>query len=553
MNTARTTRRRRIRASRRRDDTGSLAIAMLVVVVGMGIAALLMPMVLRQIGTTTYGDSRAGELTAAEAGTSVALGLIRSATDDTGSGVATELPCTTDAAITGTVDGTAGNLRYSVRLAYFTGPQNPRGQTGSWLDPYTKGGPGHAMICSSGHGVYYPPEPTTTVPSFVLIVSTGSDARTSRTLRSTYYVQTTNANVSGGTIYVFPPSGATTKYCVDAGSAQPIAGTTVKLAACADDLIQQQAWAYNTDLSIQLVSSVTSAYPNGLCLSAMDDDGKQQSAGDLIQLQKCATVGSAPWNQMWSVDDVAHLEGANPSATDVDGLCIQAGPYNSNTKGSPPYPGAGSVLQLSGCVGSVEDPFQTWVPSPDVGAGQAGATNKQVVNFQQFGRCLDVTGADPSQGFLIAYTCKQNPDPSQVLWNQKFTVDPSGRWVTHDTANNTDYCLTSPLTQYTGGSSGPWVSLTPCSQQATGTTWARYDATDPDDDPLPAAQQYTIVDSAGDCLSLTTDTSVAFNGQYSKVVVEKCDGSPLQKWNASADLQVPQLKDMTEIANPTTP
>ena len=49
-----------------------------------------------------------------------------------------------------------------------------------------------------------------------------SDSRGSRTLQSTYFVRTTNANVSGGTIFLYPAG--STNYCMDAGSARPIAG-----------------------------------------------------------------------------------------------------------------------------------------------------------------------------------------------------------------------------------------------------------------------------------------------------------------------------------------
>jgi hypothetical protein len=40
------------------------------------------------------------------------------------------------------------------------------------------------------------------------------------------------------------------------------------------------------------------------------------------------------------------------------------------------------------------------------------------VNYQQFGRCLDVTGQNVSATHLIAYPCKQNPLATAVAWNE---------------------------------------------------------------------------------------------------------------------------------------
>ncbi len=522
----------RARARSAGEDAGSLPIAMLVALIGSALAALLVPLIVGQLHTSTFDNSRTREMNAAEAGTAVALGLVRSATDASGVGEVDKLPCTPAGGYAGTVAGSAAALTYRVRVDYYT--ENPLGQSDAWLATYTPSGGGHGMRCADGSGTYYPPTKEV-VPSYVLITSTGTDSRGSRTLRSTYYVRTTNANVAGGTIFLYPSGAA--DYCMDAGSARPIAGVAVHLQPCASPASQQQAWAYNTDLSIQLVSSVTSAYPNGLCLSATDAGGSSQSAGDPLTLQPCAALGNAPWSQVWSVDNNAHLEGSLTDKSNIDGLCIHAGSQ-----------GAGVALELATCAGGVTDVHQTWVPSPDVGAGMAGATNDQVVNFQQFGRCLDVTNTDVNSAFLIAYTCKQNPDPTKVLWNQKFTRRSNGEWVT--TSGGTDYCLTSPLQPYTGGSTGPWVRVTQCPSWPTAAvTWTQYGATDSNGNPEPTLDKYTLQDADGYCLSLTTDTAVAYNGQYSKAIVEACSGSTVQKWNAAPDVQTPALENLREISS----
>ena len=104
---------RRVRARVRSggEDAGTLAMAILVAVIGAGIAALLVPLVLVQFHATGFDDSRARELNAAEAGTEVALGLVRSATDASGVGQVSQLPC---GSAIGTVAGAVGGLTYHV-------------------------------------------------------------------------------------------------------------------------------------------------------------------------------------------------------------------------------------------------------------------------------------------------------------------------------------------------------------------------------------------------------------------------------------------------------
>jgi Ricin-type beta-trefoil lectin domain len=511
----------------RRDDRGSLAMAMVIAIVAAGLGAVLLPMTITQINATSFDHSRVLELDAAEAGVDVALGLVRSSVSTSGAGIVSALPCTTTSPVTGTVAGSTGGLSYSVTLGYYT--QDPIGHTAAWQHVYAAGNGGMGMICASGSGTFFPPTHEQ-VPSYVLVTSTGRDSRGSRTLKNTYVVQTSNANVAGGTVYLFP-SGST-NYCMDAGSARPVAGVAVKLQQCVTPATQQQAWSYNSDLSVQLVSSVTSAYPNGLCLST-PTALSPQVAGTAISLLPCSPIGGAPWYQKWSVDNNAHLEGAKPDSSDINGLCINAASQ-----------GAGVALKLATCAGGVTDAKQTWVPSPDVGAGMAGSPNNQLVNFQQFGRCMDVTNTNVNQGFLIAYTCKQDPNPSLVLWNQKFTPNAYGELVTN---NGSPYCLRSPLAPFVS-LIGPYVTVTACPGSPTGAvTWTKFGATDVSGNALPPLQKYTLQDSSGLCLSLTTSTSDAYNGQYSKLIMATCDGSSLQKWDALPDVQSPRLTNLSEV------
>ncbi len=61
---------------------------------------------------------------------------------------------------------------------------------------------------------------------------------------------------------------------------------------------------------------------------------------------------------------------------------------------------------------------------------------------------------------------------------------------------------------------------------------------------------YQITDSAGNCLQPTDPTVTSpdlYLGYISKIIVQPCNGSTLQKWNAPANLLSPTpLKDIGE-------
>ena len=77
---------------------------------------------------------------------------------------------------------------------------------------------------------------------------------------------------------------------MDAGSTVPAVGTKVVLRECSTStpLLPQQVFAYRSDLSIQLVSSVTSALPAGLCL----DTSPTTHAATGVKL----VLNTAPWS-----------------------------------------------------------------------------------------------------------------------------------------------------------------------------------------------------------------------------------------------------------------
>jgi hypothetical protein len=196
-----------------------------------------------------------------------------------------------------------------------------------------------------------------------------------------------------------------------------------------------------------------------------------------------------------------------------------------------------------------------------VTSGGSDASPIQYVNFQEFSHCMDVTNQRASGGtadapggnnFLIAYTCKQNPNPANVAWNQKFKY-VNGELITN---NGSNYCLTSPLSVYSSASTGPYVTVTACPSSPTdATTWRKFDKNAKAVSSSPSGgtgYKFAIQDTAGYCLSVTTDSAAAYEG-YPKLIVAPCDGSKLQMWNGTPDTQTPTLTDFSEVEVAVSP
>jgi hypothetical protein len=514
--------RMRSRLPRRDDDTGSLAFAMLLVLVGSALAALMVPMLLIQMNSTRTDVRRVQALDAAQAGIDVAIGHIRAANDGSGHGVLSSLPC---GSFTGAV-GVGNVSRYQVAITYFA--SDPRGQNAGWLTA-------NAIACISGAGAR-------STPSYALLQALGTDKGSGafstvpvRSLQATYIFQTTNQNIAGGLIHVYKTT--STDLCIDAGSGSPAAGTQVTMQLCSSGSAQQK-FAYNKSLNLVLVSTQTNAQPLGMCLDA----GTPHAANAIVRLQPCTTA--ALIQQQWSFNDNGNFMGTT-DGRGLDGYC-----FNVQTPNQP-----NSLIILStNCYGGYDN-VQNFQPDASVGAGAAGASSGQLVNFNEFGRCLDVPNFDVNAGEMIAWPCKQAPDPTLVGWNQRWTLPAAVGGATSATgaitANSGSalYCLTSPTT--TAGNA--WVSMSNATGQGCSSTtplanmtWTVYTST------ADYASSYRIMDSYGNCLQ-AADPTVAnpdfFNAglQVSNVIVAACSGSTLQKWNAPPNIQQPlPLKDIGE-------
>lgn len=561
------TRRARQRWSTRLDPVGSddgmaVILVLFVIVMTTAFAVLVAGYVMASNLATRFNAKNVTTLAGAQAGLQYAVGQLRAS-----SGVLSGLPCsaaTNAYAFTGSVSPNAGD-RYSVTVTYYR--QDPSGLTGTALSSIQ-------ISCPSG----YPQ----TVPAYAQISSQGTNSAlasvsataANRTLVETYIFNTTNQNIPGGPITLYddgsgadPPGGL----CLDATAAQPAPGTPVAVDSCVSGQ-KSQLWAYESDYSIALADTLSSS---PLCLDAPYSSGVH-SSNESVVLQPCKGVEAGATTsvpeQMWGYNGSRNFQATasnyQTSGNDgLDGFCLANSGYYAN-------PG---TLQLAGS-GCGYNGTTGWIPSPAVGAGSAdpaagysvgnASTFQQWVNYQEFGRCLDLTNNSinyrSNGGYFIDYPCKQAPgdynNPGHVPtsdWNQLFAYAPAGppgnpglyshELVLSDAYGEDGYgagqyfCLISPLSsgQYVtintmapnpGYSSAPNPSTAPCpSSPPTKGSPYYWTYTGNTGDYVTS---YQFQDSNGECLAVNPADTYA---SWSKVVVNACNSSLGQKWNAPAN------------------
>lgn len=483
----------------RRDDTGALPIAMLLVLVGTSLSAVIAATAAARTVSVRVAMDNPRLFDAAQAGFETAIARIRAA-ESGGEGSLTKLPC---GPMSGRV-GAADRYTFVVTVSY-----------------KTAGGSG--IGCISGAG-------TPTVPAYADLASTGQDPLTgrSRALTARYTIRTTNKNIPGGLVPAVAQV-AGQSLCLDAGSATPAPGAIVRLAPCSAGT-RQQTFAYTENLYLRLVSSVTDAAPLGLCL-----DGGPVPHPDtdvVVTMQPCAEDVAA--RQQWSINDLNFYEGTS-DGVNLDGHCLN--PQVAGAVGGP-------VVVRKSCV-------HDFNPQVSVGAGAAGAKTTQVVNYGQFGRCLDVAEYNWQRAFFWIWPCKQAPAVAGVSWNQKWilpevvkgTAGTAGFIVNYPPSISYPACLRSPLTN----AQWSYVTLAQCpSAPATGAfKWTVYG------DTGTYATSYTIVDEAGNCLAAADPAlpggDIAIYGHnVSPAVTVACSGSTREKWNG--DPNVLDASPLTMVA-----
>lgn len=516
---------RNILALKERDENErgvALLSAIIFMIIMAGISVVLLSVVLGQVAPADNAQKGTRTIYAAQAGLQTTLGLLRSAAaapDSSGKvyGSPSKLPCVAlGAPLTGNVDARSNGITYSVQIIYFNA--DPTGKPALWQsDPLNQTScaqlaagipPAYALLMSTGHAPRY---------SGVADSSPGD-----RKLSAIYRFKVSNVNIAGGRIYDY-----NNQYCLDASAARGSPGTMTfkSLANCNNDA--NQLWVYDTDYEIKLASSIQAGAP--LCITGPLNEG--DSTQDAT-LQPCrSTIDPARWNQLWSwTGDYSWRGQKQLIATGPSSYCLATGKPNGSNL-------TNSRLQVAtGCNGQ-------FAPSTRVGAGAAGYNTHQLVNYQEFGRCADVTNEQIGYPFMISYPCKQDPSGLAGLpnlkWNHKWyyseptapltipaTPPPSQVTTTimvnvlnNPAITSSSYCLETPAT----GSGSTYPVYKSCTN-GVNQNWTRVGVAE------SYLASYLLIDSNGLCL--TADPTDPFNLSYSKITVASCNGSLAQKWNA---------------------
>ena len=474
-----------------------LTVIMLIMLMG-ALSVLLLGVVVAQVRPTIFADKNSRTVFAAETGIDSALSQVRSALgapDISGNiyGNPQLLPCT----VQGNVNASSSTLSYRVTMTYFG--EDPAGKDETWRT-------NNKLICTPGSGV-----PVS--PSFALLAAEGLDAGVpglattagDRLLETIYTFQVTNNNINGGTIYAFGD-----KHCLQA-SGQTVGSTVIYVDAAqcgADD--PRQLWTYDTDYGIHL--SVTDLGTTPLCMTGNSDTGGNIN----VTLTKC-TAGNT--RQMFSWEGGARWRGQNAANTNYASYCLTAGASYSDADL------IGTTLKYGTCLGNNET-SGSWDPDPRVGAGAASKATNQIVNFLEFGRCMDVTGENITTAYMIDYPCKQDPSGgSKLNWNHKWSYsEPSGLigslasqqiTVTNKGGHgvsNAVYCLSTPSST----ANPAYVKfVTPCTSSLD-QKWTR------SAEMSTYADSWTFTDRYGRCITLGDK----LDGAWSKLIMADCPAAP---------------------------
>jgi hypothetical protein len=407
--------------------------------------------------------------------------------------------------------------------------------------------------------------------------SAPTDNGTWRRIVSTYDFDTDYSNVPGGLIYSYSHD-----ECLEATNPSDVLGVStsyLEVTTSCSTSNPNEWFAYTQQWNLQIV--LDGAY---YCVQDPLDELVPLTSPIPI-IENCTSDAVA----QWGVNDNGGIQGVATTGSPTgqpytssgnQGACLE-NPNPNNTGSTTGDATVGSTATDGNtCDGSMSNDF-TWQMSSAVGAGDSqppsgslfGGTN-QLVNFQEFGYCMDVTNQDVSSTFLIDYMCKQFPDvtyvsqtyPGYPTWNQRWCFQPSstgsdtgllytpytqsGQVTTCVGPSSPDlYCLTSPAQQPASQYPSAYVTVTSCdintsfSSQPTDLDWTEWGATG------VSKTEYTWTDHAGYCLEANTSNKQEPSGNgdsFSTIQVDTCNGSYEQKWNAPAILGVSQITNTHE-------
>lgn len=515
-----------MRTSRWRDDEGSLALATLLIVIAIGLSMVLLTSTVRETVNTRTATGRASALLAARTGLASALASLRAARDASGVGKLAQLPCAVSptAQVVGAVSDTAGT--YAATIWYLLA--DPAEHDEAWLKVNGKTCP--TQLGASPQFAYVS----------VLGVSAGGSQR--RTLIGTYqFSLRSKGNMPGGQIRAYQTSSDPASYCLHAETAAPGFPLAMRLCDTVDTTTKdEQTFGYMPNLTIQLMSADPTAYPDGLCAQA----GWPQAAGQEVTLQACATGDVR--RQQWSFDSSSNFRGT------TDGKALNEFCWNIVMPSRATIVLNDSLGSLnndsSRRCGIVRTDYQSWNVTRDAGSGAAGPESGQLVNFRNFGKCLDYKGNSNNVGDAIwAFPCKQSPsltdrELSQV-WNQVWTLPVGGVGVLYVTdTTGLRHCLRVPGKKASRPDAATAEQCPPANSPAPAEfTWNVRGADAPTYD-----EKYRIEATggwAGKCLTpIAVDPRV--QGDYVGLV--PCSGDYLQKWNAVPPVSTSGLKNVIE-------
>ncbi|WP_199514021.1 RICIN domain-containing protein [Nucisporomicrobium flavum] len=523
--------------SRATGDRGSLPMAMLLILVGVSLSGLLAAAVSAQISGTRATVHSSEALDAAQSGIDVALGQIRLAVTD-GAGDPAKLPC---GPFTGAVN-TATDQSYTVAIFYLR-TQPPAGDVG-WAQA-------NKMTCTGSH------LSGAETPVYVLLSSTGRALDTGgttapRTVTATYTMHsTTRENVAGGLVHVLGQNNP--DLCFSAPGKTPVAGAPLTLQVC-DSNDDRQKFAYVSNLNLVLVASRADG-STGMCLDAAPVHGEQ------VVFRPCADPTAE--QQQWSLNDRANFEGTKNAVRDQQCFhVVSPGIAGSTIVLHAAANDPAGVSQYDKACGDDYTVTRSFQPEAAVGTGGAGARSNQLVNFEQFGRCFDVSGNDVSEKYMVIWPCKQSPN-GVVQWNQVWHLPaiPDGHssgtgviWL-HSDQDNRTYCLSSPGWLNPPGyapataSYPKLVTCDPTAPATLATTWTRRGATGVFATAYRIETTYGAPTGTAWCLA-PTDTAYDYwytgNKDVSKGTLAVCDGTRGQKWNADPMVLSSAVSDVSE-------
>jgi hypothetical protein len=519
------------------DEGIALLLTVFLMLLVASMSLIIGTVVLMQVKPTQYEGKSTRTVNSAEAGFDVALNRIRAAQNAKGEGLRTQLPCTATAGtvLAGPVGPGTRDSTYSVKIRYYAA--DPTKQSESW-----RASTGNLIACQAG-------SPSTT-PAYALLESTGTGAAlpgtnntATRVLEQTYRFQTSNANIPGGQIRNHDSG-----LCLAVDDHKP--GERVRVRTCdSTGTNLRQKWAYTPELLLKTTDSAGEEY----CVEGKAENGWEAR----LEKNNCTSDKAVyvwGYNAHQRFELAAAASDGSPSGG-LSGWCLTV--KNDKADGSLVVMRS-SASDSNACNGSSSDPFDSqhsFAPDSTAGAGAAGAASQQLVNHQLFSRCIDVyRGGYGNDWYLIAYQCKQTPDPANISWNQKFFWDESTSQfctrkvssgttytVTSCTANVSDlYCLQAGITSTPA--SGTRVVAKLCSKTSELQKWTRRYKTQ------TSSSSYNILTKLGGlCLDVNPaglkDSEVK-NGelsdkQWGVIEVTTCNGSNRQKWNAPADFADP--------------